>query len=76
MTKIRELVKHYFGIEPKCDLPTDELVMHGAAIEAAKLGGTVDPDSKVGSSASAQHMPEAVLPPTYMTQTAMFCTDG
>ncbi len=52
MTKIRDLVKDYFGIEPKCDLPTDELVMHGAAIEAAKLGGTVDPDSKVGSSAS------------------------
>ena len=48
--KIRQLVKDYFGPDTviKTDIPTTELVMWGAAIQAERLApGTARPSKKV-----------------------------
>ena len=41
MTKVQQMVKDFFGKEPKKDLNPDEAVAMGAAIQAGVLGGDV-----------------------------------
>ena len=40
--KIRQLLKEYFGKEPKMDINPDEAVAYGAAVQAAVLSGVED----------------------------------
>jgi len=47
MCKVRELLKEYFGFEPDTGIDADEAVMHGAAIEAARLSSAGDPKADV-----------------------------
>ena len=37
MPKIRQMMTDYFGFPPDTAVDSDEAVMHGAAIEAARL---------------------------------------
>ena len=41
MPKVQQMVKDFFGKEPKKDLNPDEAVSMGAAIQAGVLGGDV-----------------------------------
>ena len=47
MCKIRRMMEKYFGFKPQTDIDADQAVMHGAAIEAAKLSG-IYPQLPVG----------------------------
>ena len=40
MPKIRQMMADYFGFAPDTAVDSDEAVMHGAAIEAARLGAS------------------------------------
>ncbi len=40
--KIRQMLKEYFGKEPKMDINPDEAVAYGAAVQAAVLSGIED----------------------------------
>lgn len=40
--KVRQLLKDYFGKEPKMDINPDEAVAYGAAVQAAVLSGVED----------------------------------
>ena len=47
--KIYELIKEFFGKEPKRDINPDEAVAVGAAIQGALLSGYFDQDEQIGS---------------------------
>ena len=47
--KIYELIKEFFGKEPKRDINPDEAVAVGAAIQGALLSGYYDQDEQIGS---------------------------
>ena len=70
MPKVRQIMADYFGFQPDTAVDSDEAVMHGAAIEAARLTA---PNSSADIGGVCARIPRPALCPAMPTCTALSC---
>jgi len=64
---VRDRIAELFGRDPSLGINPDEVVAHGAAIQAASLAGTLDQATRALGTAPTMSIPAAAVPGTRTT---------